>query len=52
MRTVRLADGKTVVAPDGSRIRELVAVAGGSMVHCTLLNHWSLTEASTPRVNR
>ena len=36
MRTVRLADGKTVVAPDGSRIRELVAVAGGSMVHCTL----------------
>ena len=22
--------------PDGSQIRELVAVAGGSMVHCTL----------------
>lgn len=36
MRTVRLADGRTVVAPDGSQIRELVAVAGGSMVHCTL----------------
>ncbi len=36
MRMVRLAEGRTVVAPDGSRIRELVAVAGGSMVHCTL----------------
>ena len=36
MRTVGLADGRTVVAPDGSQIRELVAVAGGSMVHCTL----------------
>lgn len=36
MRTVRLADGRTVVAPDGSQIRELVAVAGGSMVHCAL----------------
>lgn len=36
MRTARLADAGTVVAPDGSRIRELVAVAGGSMVHCTL----------------
>ncbi len=36
MRTVRLANGKTVVAPDGSQIRELVAVAGGSMVHCAL----------------
>lgn len=36
MRTIHLADGKAVVAPDGSRIRELVAVAGGSMVHCLL----------------
>ena len=36
MRTMRLADAGTVVAPDGSRICELVAVAGGSMVHCTL----------------
>jgi len=36
MRTVRLADGKAVLAPDGSRIRELVTVPGGSMVHCTL----------------
>ena len=36
MQTNRLADGRAVVAPDGSRIRELVAVAGGSMVHCTL----------------
>ena len=26
----------TVIAPDGSEIRELVAVEGGSMVHCTL----------------
>ena len=26
----------TVLAPDGSEIRELVAVSGGSMVHCTL----------------
>ncbi|MCY4600685.1 MAG: cupin domain-containing protein [Acidobacteria bacterium] len=36
MQTVRLADAREVVAPDGSGIRELVAVAGGSMVHCTL----------------
>ena len=36
MQTARLADGRAVVAPDGSQIRELVAVAGGSMVHCTL----------------
>ena len=36
MQTVCLADAGTAVAPDGSRIRELVAVAGGSMVHCTL----------------
>ena len=36
MQTVRLPDSKTVVAPDGSRIHELVTVPGGSMVHCTL----------------
>ena len=36
MRTVRLADAGTVVAPDGSRICELVLVTGGSMEHCTL----------------
>lgn len=26
----------TVLAPDGSEIRELVSVSGGSMAHCTL----------------
>jgi len=31
-----LPDEYTVLAPDGSEIRELVAVKGGSMVHCTL----------------
>ena len=36
MQTTRLADGRVVVAPDGSQIRELVAVERGSMVHCTL----------------
>ena len=36
METVRLADGSLVTAPDGSQIRELVAVERGSMVHCTL----------------
>ena len=36
MQTVRLEDGRAVVAPDGSQIRELVAVAQGSMVHCML----------------
>lgn len=33
MQTRRLADGRAVVAPDGSRIRELAIVARGSMVH-------------------
>ena len=33
MQTTRLADGRAVVAPDGSQIHELVAVARGSMVH-------------------
>lgn len=36
MKTTRLPDEYTVLAPDGSEIRELVAVKGGSMVHCTL----------------
>ena len=36
MKTSKLPDKYTVLAPDGSEIRELVAVKGGSMVHCTL----------------
>lgn len=36
MDTQRLPRDHTVLAPDGSEIRELVAVRGGSMVHCTL----------------
>ena len=36
MKTTGLPDKYTVLAPDGSEIRELVAVEGGSMVHCTL----------------
>ena len=36
MQAVCLTDGREVVAPDGSQIRELVAVVQGSMVHCTL----------------
>ena len=36
MDTVQLPDDYTTLAPDGSEIRELVAVNGGSMVHCTL----------------
>ena len=36
MDTRKLPDEYTVLAPDGSEIRELVAVGGGSMVHCTL----------------
>ena len=36
MQTRRLADGRAVVAPDGSQIRELVTVSRGSMVHCML----------------
>ena len=36
MRTARLADAKLATAPDASQILELVAVARGSMVHCTL----------------
>ena len=36
MDTKRLPAEYTVLAPDGSEIRELVSVEGGSMVHCTL----------------
>lgn len=36
MQTARLPARWTVLAPDGSEIRELVAVDSGSMVHCTL----------------
>ncbi len=36
MQTTRLPDEYTVLAPDGSEIRELVAVKAGSMVHCKL----------------
>ena len=36
MQTARLPAHPTVLAPDGSEIRELVAVERGSMVHCTL----------------
>ena len=36
MDTKELPTEYTVLAPDGSEIRELVAVKGGSMVHCTL----------------
>ena len=36
MQTVRLPKLYTVLAPDGSEIRELVQVSRGSMVHCTL----------------
>lgn len=36
MDTIHLPSELTVLAPDGSEIRELVAVNGGSMVHCTL----------------
>lgn len=36
MQTRQLPRDYTVLAPDGSEIRELVSVTGGSMVHCTL----------------
>ena len=36
MQTARLPEDYTVLAPDGSEIRELVQTSGGSMVHCTL----------------
>ena len=36
MKTTSLPDGHTVLAPDGSQIRELVLTPRSSMVHCTL----------------
>ncbi len=36
MRAAMLAEQETVLAPDGSEIHEMLALAGGSMVHCTL----------------
>ena len=36
MQTNQLPSDYTVLAPDGSQIRELVGVDGGGMVHCTL----------------
>ena len=36
MDTRKLPLEYTVLAPDGSEIRELVSVKGGSMVHCIL----------------
>ena len=36
MDTLRLPHEYTVLAPDGSEIRELVSVNGGSMAHCRL----------------
>ena len=36
MKTTRLPDEYTAMAPDGSEIRELLATSRGSMVHCTL----------------
>ena len=36
MKTALLPDGHTVLAPDGSRIHELVQTSRSSMVHCTL----------------
>ena len=36
MKTALLPEGHTVLAPDGSQIRELVETSRSSMVHCTL----------------
>ena len=36
LQTTRLPEHYTVLAPDGSEIRELVQTGRGSMVHCTL----------------
>ena len=36
MKTVKLPHQYTAMAPDGSEIRELLALKGGSMVHCRL----------------
>ena len=34
--TTTLSHARDAVAPDGSEIRQLLALPGGSMVHCTL----------------
>jgi mannose-6-phosphate isomerase-like protein (cupin superfamily) len=36
MKTKRLAQAAAEIAPDGSQIRELLALRGASCVHCTL----------------
>ena len=36
LQTATLPDDYTVLAPDGSEIRELVQTSRGSLVHCTL----------------
>ncbi|MCY4651777.1 MAG: cupin domain-containing protein [Dehalococcoidia bacterium] len=36
LQTATLPDDYTVLAPDGSEIRELVQTSKGSLVHCTL----------------
>ena len=36
MQTTKLKAEHTVLAPDGSQIRELVALKNGSLVHCLL----------------
>ena len=36
MKTSLLPEGHTILAPDGSEIRELVQTSRSSMVHCTL----------------
>ena len=36
MKSIQLPDRYTVIAPDGSEIRELLTMKGGSMVHCKL----------------
>ena len=36
MRTAALPAERTTLAPDGSEIRELLQLRGGSVVHCTL----------------
>ncbi|MCI0440634.1 MAG: cupin domain-containing protein [Chloroflexi bacterium] len=36
MKTTRLPDKPTAIAPDGSEIRELLQTSRGSMAHCAL----------------
>jgi len=52
MRSKPLGPAFDALAPDGSEIRELLALGGGSMVHCTLpagrvslaVRHWTVEE--------